>query len=343
MTHILGRRYRLLSQLAVGGMGEVWSAHDELLNRRVAVKVLRRELLADATARERFRNEARIAAMLVHANIARIYDFSEDDPAYLVMELVHGEALAAILQRAGTLAPEATLDLLAQAARALQHAHDAGVVHRDLKPGNLLIGADGTLKVTDFGIAQTKSSNRLTQTGTIMGTVQYIAPEQADGHPAGPLSDIYSLGIVAYECLTGNPPFDAETPVAVAVMHLKDEPHPLPGDLPESLRALIVQMLSKDPLERPSTARDIADRAAMLRESLIDLRGAEDVLGPPPPPKEGRPVVRVAALVAGVLLAGALLGGSLMHGRIDATLSGKSEKSPSTRTETPVTPVTHKK
>ncbi|GAA3212845.1 serine/threonine-protein kinase [Actinocorallia longicatena] len=339
MTTVLGHRYRLHALLAAGGMGEVWRATDEMLDREVAIKVLRRELVADPGARERFRDEARIAAMLLHPNIARVYDLGEDgDLAYLVMELVTGDPLAEILRRNGTLRPEATLDLVGQAARALEHAHRAGIVHRDVKPGNLLITEDGTLKVTDFGIAQTATSSRLTATGTIMGTVQYVSPEQADGRPAGTASDLYSLGIVAYECLAGAVPFDAETPVAVAVMHLQEPPGPLPEDVPDATRALVEQLLSKDPLERPGSAGNVAERCEDLRQAMISLREATEELPESPvrpldPERHSRALL--TCLTAGVAVLGVLTGAALVHKPTDATLSGDDRR---TTTETPVTP-----
>ncbi|GAB3656176.1 hypothetical protein GCM10027589_15700 [Actinocorallia lasiicapitis] len=343
MTNPLGHRYRLLRKLAAGGMGEVWFSRDLALNRDVAIKVLRPEFLGDAQARARFREEARISAMLLHPGIAQVYDYSDDgDLAYLVMELVEGEPLADILRRNGTLTPEATLHLLGQAAQALDHAHRAGIVHRDVKPGNLLITADGALKVTDFGIARTAGSHRLTATGTIMGTVQYVSPEQADGKPAAAASDLYSLGIVAYECLTGAVPFDAETPVAVAVKHLRDEPHPLPETVPDGVRALVEQLLTKDPRERPGSALAVAERCGMLRQSMIELREARDEL--PETPRapadpEARSPVLLACLVAAVLVLGAVLGGALVHEPTDATLSGNNEE-PAQVSPRPTPPVT---
>ena len=214
---LLGGRYELLSRIATGGMGQVWQARDTLLNREVAVKVLRSEYTGDPTFLARFRAEAQHSAALVHPNIAALFDYGEVLPvgpqdehlAYLVMELVRGESLAALLRREHRLAPEQTLDVLRQCAAGLAAAHAAGVVHRDVKPGNVLIGFDGTVKITDFGVAMSGSSVPLTQTGQVIGTAHYLSPEQANGSRATPASDVYALGVVGYECLSGRRLFDA--------------------------------------------------------------------------------------------------------------------------------------
>jgi serine/threonine protein kinase len=267
---VLNHRYRLLERLATGGMGEVWRAVDQTLAREVAVKLLREELITDARARGRFQAEARFAAALQHGGIAQVYDYGAvDGRAYLVMELVPGEPLSGILARTGGLTPEAVLDLVAQAARALAVAHAAGIVHRDVKPANLLVTADGTVKITDFGIArglQVVSSQ--TQTGMVMGTAHYISPEQASGQEISPATDLYSLGVVAYECLTGTAPFDADTPVAIALKHVREAPPDLPADIPEPVRSLVADLLAKSPEERPADATTVADRAMVIRDTL---------------------------------------------------------------------------
>jgi len=272
MTHdlVLNHRYRLLERLATGGMGEVWRARDETLAREVAVKLLRDELITDARARGRFQAEARFAAALQHGGIAQVYDFGEvDGRAYLVMELVPGEPLSGILARTGGLTPEAALDLIAQAARALAVAHAAGIVHRDVKPANLLVTADGTVKITDFGIARgLRMASSQTQTGMVMGTAHYISPEQASGQEITPASDLYSLGVVAYECLTGVAPFDADTPVAIALKHVREAPPELPPGVPGPVRALVTALLAKIPEERPADAATVADRAMVIRDTL---------------------------------------------------------------------------
>ncbi len=276
--HVLSNRYRLTERIAAGGMGEVWRGTDELLGRPVAVKLLAARHAADEQFRERFRAEARYAASLSHPGIAQVYDYGESAAApggnlpmagvaYLVMELVEGEPLSATLAREGRLTADATLDIVAQAARALAVAHAAGIAHRDIKPGNLLITPDGQVKVTDFGIARAMLGAHLTQSGMVMGTAQYVSPEQASAGPITTATDIYSLGVVAYECLAGRPPFAAETPIALALAHVKDRPLRLPDDVPPRVAALVGQMLAKDPADRPASAELVADRATALRDT----------------------------------------------------------------------------
>ncbi|MDN5745737.1 MAG: serine/threonine protein kinase, partial [Nocardioidaceae bacterium] len=218
-------RYRLDSRIAVGGMGVVWRGTDTRLNRPIAVKVLKPEYADDPTFRTRFEGEARSAAALHHPGIAGVYDYGAGDvggnqPPYLVMEFVDGQPLSALLSSAKssgrTLDVGAVQDLMAQAGEALGVAHRAGTVHRDVKPANLLVTSDRTVKITDFGIARAADSVALTRTGSVMGTPQYLSPEQARGNPSTPASDVYSLGVVAYECLVGRRPFEADTPVATA-------------------------------------------------------------------------------------------------------------------------------
>ncbi|NUP02623.1 MAG: serine/threonine protein kinase [Nonomuraea sp.] len=265
----LRNRYLLLSRIATGGMGEVWRARDELLGREVAVKILRSHMHADPTFRERFRNEARLTAALADPGVAQIFDYGEQsDLAYLVMELVHGEPLSAILGRNGALGPEVALDVVHQTAKALHAAHSSGIIHRDIKPGNLLVTREGTIKVTDFGIARALEAAPVTQTGTVLGTAQYVSPEQAQGFPLTPATDLYSLGVVAYECLAGRTPFRADSQVAIALLHLNEQPPPLGVDVPAPVRELVMTLLAKEPGGRPATALEAADRAYVLRESL---------------------------------------------------------------------------
>ncbi|MEU9867162.1 protein kinase [Actinomadura sp. NPDC048021] len=266
---VLHDRYRLLERLAIGGMGEVWRASDALSGRAVAVKLLRLELGSDMRARGRFESEARFAAELRHPGIARAFDYGEQaGRTFLVMELVPGEPLDEILARDGGLPLEAVLDLIVQAARALAVAHAAGIVHRDVKPANLMVAPDGTLKITDFGIARRLAAASQTQTGMVMGTAHYISPEQAQGLELSPAADLYSLGAVAYECLTGAPPFDGATPVEVALKHVRDAPAELPARVPESARELVMEMLAKEPRDRPANADTVAARALGIRASL---------------------------------------------------------------------------
>ncbi|MEV5326315.1 protein kinase [Nonomuraea sp. NPDC052634] len=265
----LRNRYLLVSRIATGGMGEVWRARDELLGREVAVKILRSHMHADPTFRERFRNEARLTAALADPGVAQVFDYGEQsDLAYLVMELVHGEPLSAILGRNGALGPEVTLDVVHQTAKALHAAHSAGIIHRDIKPGNLLVTPEGAIKVTDFGIARALEAAPVTQTGTVLGTAQYVSPEQAQGLPLTPSTDLYSLGVVAYECLAGRTPFRADSQVAIALLHLNEQPPPLGADVPAAVRELVMSLLAKEPEQRPGSAIEVADRAYVLRESL---------------------------------------------------------------------------
>jgi serine/threonine protein kinase len=281
--YLLAGRYRLTDQIAAGGMGEVWRGEDVLLNRAVAVKLLPTGRAGDESFLARFRAEARYAASLSHPGIARVYDYGESAEfggAYLIMELVKGDPLSAILARAGRLPPDATLDIIGQAARALDAAHQAGIVHRDIKPGNLLVAGGATTKITDFGIAtavRAAQASHLTETGMVMGTAMYVSPEQATGAPVDASSDIYSLGVVAYECLAGHVPFMASEPLAIAYAH-KHAPVPaLPPDVPPPVADLVYDMLAKTPAGRPVSAQVVADRADMLRETLFLGDGA---LGP---------------------------------------------------------------
>jgi serine/threonine protein kinase len=264
---VLNHRYRLDERLASGGMGEVWKATDELLGRSVAVKLLKEIYFSDESFRTRFRAEARFAASLQHSGIAQVYDYGEqDDKAYLVMELVPGETLSRILSVEGRLSTDTALDIIGQAARALHIAHSAGIIHRDIKPANLMVTADGVLKITDFGIARGGGAT-VTQTGQVMGTAQYVSPEQATGRKITPASDLYSLGVVAYECLAGMPPFAADTPIALALMHVREDAPPLPMDVPPAVRGLVSALMAKDPEDRPAGAHKVADQIHLLRES----------------------------------------------------------------------------
>lgn len=262
---LYGDRYRLKDRIAIGGMGEVWAAQDEIILRDVAIKILKPEYLGDPTFIERFRTEAKHAAKVNHEGIADVYDYGEDEgSAYLVMELVPGDSLAKILDREKSLEPNKVLDIIAQTARALDAAHAAGLVHRDIKPGNLLITPDGKVKITDFGIARVADQVSLTATGQVMGTVQYLAPEQATGKPASPQTDLYSLGIVAYECLAGKRPFTGETQMAIAMAQIKEAPEPLPDTIGESIRQLVMDCLEKKPENRVAGALELAQRAEAL-------------------------------------------------------------------------------
>ncbi len=257
-------RYRLDGQLARGGFAEVWRATDLVLERPVALKLLRAG--SDEESRERFRAEARHAGALQHPGIAAVHDFGESADgvsAWIVMELVEGEPLSAVLARDGALDVDRTLDVVAQAADALQAAHALGVVHRDVKPGNLLVRADGVVKVTDFGIARLATGEQTA--GVVIGTAAYLSPEQAAGRPVSPASDVYALGVVAFECLAGRRPFLGATAHAVADQHLHRDPPELPASVPVGVRALVEACLQKDPTDRPADAGTVATRARALR------------------------------------------------------------------------------
>jgi eukaryotic-like serine/threonine-protein kinase len=252
---VLAGRYEITAPIATGGMGEVWKARDRVLDRDVAAKVLRTEYTGDPSFLARFRNEARHTAALTHPNIASVYDYGETEQdgqklAFLVMELVDGQPLVTILHDEGRLPVDWTLHVLTQSADGLSAAHRAGVVHRDIKPGNLLVRPDGVVKLTDFGIAQARDAAPLTRTGMVVGTAQYLSPEQAQGMEVNAASDVYSLGVVAYECLAGARPFDGASQVAIALAHINRPPPPLPADVPPAVRLLVERALAKDPADR---------------------------------------------------------------------------------------------
>ncbi len=276
----LGGRYRLDERIASGGMGDVWRADDVVLGRTVAVKVLQPAMLAEPGFAERFQAEARVMATLNHPGVVRIYDYGENAApgggqlAYLVMEYVEGEPLSRVLQQAGRLTPSRAMDLVAQAADALQAAHDHGVVHRDVKPGNLLVRPQGRLVLTDFGIARSAMSGALTQAGSILGTASYVSPEQATGTKVTYASDVYSLGVVAYQCLAGHRPFEGDNPIEVAMRHINEPPPALPADVPPAVRELVGVAMAKDPAHRWPTASAMATaaRRAARGEQVADPR-----------------------------------------------------------------------
>jgi serine/threonine-protein kinase len=285
----LSGRYRLQRLIATGGMGQVWEAVDSRLGRRVAVKVLKQEFSQDPEFIERFRAEARTTAMLNHPGIAQVHDYGESQmdgegrTAYLVMELVNGEPLNSVLKRTGRLSLRHALDMLEQTGRALQIAHANGLVHRDVKPGNILITPTGQVKITDFGIAKAVDAAPVTQTGMVMGTAQYIAPEQALGHDASPSSDVYALGVVGYEVVSGKRPFTGEGALTVAMKHIKEPPPPLPADLPPNVRELIEITLVKNPSQRYRSGGPFADAVAAVRAGRR-----------PPRPSQSPPAGRAA-------------------------------------------------
>ena len=272
----LGGRYTLTDHVAAGGMGDVWTATDSVLDRAVAVKVLRPN--PDPTFAARFRDEARHAAGLSHPNISTVYDYGEDDgAAYLVMEYVLGRPLSELIS-AGPMPPEQVRVIMGQAALALASAHEAGVVHRDVKPANILVTADGQVKLTDFGIAHAADSAAHTRTGEVLGTPQYLSPEQALGRTVTGATDLYSLGVVGHEMLTGQRPFDAGSAVATALAQVNDAPPPLPAYVRDPLRSAVDSCLAKDPAQRPSSAASLAATLGMPVSGLGSALPATSVI-----------------------------------------------------------------
>lgn len=266
---VLDGRWELETRIAIGGMGEVWSATEIGSGERFAAKVMRPEFAGEQLFLDRIAAEARNARDLTHPGIARTYDAGVvGGLGYLVMELVEGETLATILKRQRTLTPRTTLDVLAQTADALAAAHASGVVHRDIKPGNLLLTANGTVKLTDFGISIGENQAPMTDAGMVMGTAQYLPPEQAMGQPATGAGDIYALGIIAYEALAGRRPFTGATQVDIAFAHVTEPLPALPVTVDPPLADLVTSMLAKDPADRPASAAVVAERARALLDEL---------------------------------------------------------------------------
>jgi serine/threonine-protein kinase len=286
---VLGGRYRLDERIAGGGMGDVWRGTDDVLGRTVAVKILLPALLEEPGFAERFRGEARTMATINHPGVVDVYDYGSDPVvgAYLVMEYVEGDALSRTLSRVGRLTPARTMALVAQAADALQAAHDKGIVHRDVKPGNLLVRPNGTLVLTDFGIARSAMVGQLTQAGAVLGTASYISPEQAAGKVATPLSDVYALGVVAYQCLAGRRPFEGENPLEIAMRHVREQAPPLPPDIPPAVRAIVERAMAKDPAARYATAAALGQVA---RRAASGLAGGTTTVGPAGSPVSVPPI-----------------------------------------------------
>jgi eukaryotic-like serine/threonine-protein kinase len=283
---VLGGRYKLDERIAGGGMGDVWRGTDEVLGRTVAVKILLPSLLDEAGFAERFRGEARTMATINHPGVVDVYDYGSDAAvgAYLVMEYVEGDPLSRTLSRVGRLTPARTMALVAQAADALQAAHDKGIVHRDVKPGNLLVRPNGTLVLTDFGIARSALVGQLTAVGSVLGTASYISPEQASGGVATPLSDVYALGVVAYQCLSGRRPFEGDSPLEIAMKHVREQPAPLPPDTPPAVRAIVDRAMAKDPAARFPSASALGQVARQAAARLAGGPAGVGLAGSPIPP-----------------------------------------------------------
>src|SRR6188472_1432691 len=247
---LIDGRYRVLKKLGSGGMADVYCAEDTQLGRRVALKLLYRRFAEDEEFVERFRREASSAAGLQHPNVVAVFDRGEfDGTYYIAMEFLEGRSLKQIVRQDGALEPDRAIDLVIQILKAARFAHRRGIVHRDIKPHNVIVDDEGRAKVTDFGIARAGASD-MTETGSIMGTAQYLSPEQAQGHPVDARSDLYSIGVVLYELLTGRVPFDGESAVTIALKHVAEEPVP-PGQLnpavPPALEAVVMRAMAKDP------------------------------------------------------------------------------------------------
>jgi beta-lactam-binding protein with PASTA domain/tRNA A-37 threonylcarbamoyl transferase component Bud32 len=323
-----GGRYEVIERAGVGGMAEVYRARDELLGREVAVKVLSERFARDRSFVERFRREAQSAANLNHPNIVSLYDYGSDNGTYfIVMEYIDGRPLDTILSSDGPLMPERAAEIASDVAQALQRAHAAGLVHRDIKPSNIMITSTGQTKVTDFGIARAVAADgeqTMTQTGMVIGTAAYLSPEQAQGNPVDARSDVYSLGCVIYEMLTGAAPFTGDSPLSIAYKHVREDPPPPSGknpDVPAALDAIVMKALAKNPDNRYPTAVDLKqDLERFLGGGQVEatpLLAGDTMVTPradatrvltrqtytPPPPRRGRawPWVLLALIVLALL------------------------------------------
>ncbi len=322
---VLGDRYTLLEVLGDGGMARVYLAHDSVLDREVALKVLREQYADDEGFVERFRREARNAASLNHPNIVQVYDQGRDDDGtyYIAMEYVPGGTLKDRMAKEGPLAPREAAGIASRVAEALGVAHGRGIVHRDIKPQNVLLSASGEAKVADFGIARAASSKTMTETNLILGTAAYMSPEQVRGEPVGPASDLYSLGVVLYEMLTGRLPYEADDPIATAMKHINDPaPHPREVNpaVSEEVDALVVKLLAKQPEDRYASAAGLAEDLKRARDGLpqpavglvdrttarIPRDAGRGSSSPASPWARRRALVPVVALLLGVALLGGL-------------------------------------
>ena len=272
---VLADRYELEEVLGQGGMARVFKTRDRVLNRAVAVKVLSPQFAGDDQFVARFRREAQAAAALNHPNIVSVFDTgSQGDVHYIVMEYVEGRTLGDVIRQEGPLLPERATEISEAVAAALAAAHEAGLVHRDIKPGNIMITREGEVKVMDFGIARTSTGDNLTQTASILGTASYLSPEQAQGEPVDSRSDIYSMGCVLYEMLTSRAPFKGDSPVAIAYKHVRENPVPpsrLNGDVSEALEAVVMKCMAKNPANRYQTAEELRQDLERVRRGGAPL------------------------------------------------------------------------
>ncbi|MDP9439663.1 MAG: protein kinase, partial [Actinomycetota bacterium] len=306
MQQLVDNRYRLQQPLGSGGMAEVFLAHDDILDRDVALKIMSGRYAGDDEFVERFRREAQSAAALSHPNIVSIFDRGEADDGtyYIAMEYLPGGTLKDRILKRGALPPRTAAAVALQIAEALCAAHERDVIHRDIKPHNILITGSGDVKVTDFGIARAASSSTMTRTGHILGTAHYISPEQAMGEPVGPASDLYSLGVVLYEMLTGEMPFDADTPLGIAMKHVNGHlvpPQVLNPEIPDGINAITMRLLQKDPSARYATDDELIDDLERVLSGL-DPSGATTEMATSvlpaattrlaPPPQSVRPAKR---------------------------------------------------
>ena len=360
--HLLDNRYRLDERIATGGMGDVWRGTDVVLGRTVAVKVLRKEMTADPEFAARFYGEARMMAAFRHPGVVEVFDYSSDGEtdghdqcAYLVMAFVEGEPLSTRLKEAGKLDVAETMSIVAQAADALHAAHQNGTVHRDVKPGNLMVKPTGAVILVDFGVARSAAVTSVTGLNSIVGTALYMAPEQVAKGNVTPATDIYALGAVAYHCIAGHPPFDGDNALQVALMHLEDEPVPLPPEVPLAVRELITRAMAKHPDDRFTSAAEFAE-AALAATGPMDYRSVTGTAltaplspAPPtrqvpaprglplsPPPAERRPrrsPAQLAVLVAVILLGLAAAGLALALAMRPDQTSGNQVKPSATATE----------
>jgi eukaryotic-like serine/threonine-protein kinase len=309
---LAGGRYRLDRPLGRGGMATVYLGHDIELGRPVAVKFLAENLAGDEAFRARFVREGRLAGRLSHPNVVTVYDAGDEGRPYIVMEYVEGETLADLVARRGRLPPDEARALALQACRGLAHAHQEGLVHRDVKPQNLILRADGTLKVADFGIARAAEATALTQSGTILGTAAYLAPEQALGAEVTAAADVYSLGAVLYEVLTGRPPFEFESLAALADSERTITPvRELAPDVPQELENVVMRCLARNPDYRPASAAQLAHELEPSTRPLVEA-----------PPRRGAENKRIWLAIGGALAVAAALLAVLLVGRGSSSDSG---------------------